>query len=391
MNLVDKYKPSKLGEVLVSKEKIFDLKRFVLEKKPVIINGPTGSGKTSLVYALAKDIGYDVFEINASDYRNKGNIDLIVKPSTLEGSLFGKGRIVLVDDIEGLSGTKDRGGIQALSKVMQESKWPIVITTSDVYNRKISVLRKKSGLIELEPISSVEIFNILKKICDNENIIYDESALKELSRRAKGDIRAGINDLENLASKNKELSKESLENLDDRNKTEGIFSALNLIFKSSEIKNVIDSIDKTDLDLDEAFLWIDENLPMQYLKSKDLYKGYDNLSKSDVFNGRIRKWQYWRFLVYRNFFMTAGVALAKDSKYMSNIGYKRSSRLLKLFWAKQKNMKKRAISEKISEKSHISVNRAIKDVFPFVRLIYKSGKSIDELDLSDEEVEYLRK
>ena len=99
MNWLEKYKPKKLSEVLVSKDKILNLKRFILERKPVILYGPTGSGKTSFVYALANELDYDVFEINASDQRNKENIDSIVRPSSLEGSLFGKGRIILIDDI----------------------------------------------------------------------------------------------------------------------------------------------------------------------------------------------------------------------------------------------------------------------------------------------------
>ncbi|MEK6952784.1 MAG: replication factor C large subunit [Nanoarchaeota archaeon] len=391
MSFTEKYRPRKLDEVFVSKEKILMLKKLILEKKPVIMNGPTGSGKTSLVYALADELNYDVFEINGSDYRNKNNIDLIVKPSSLEGSLFGRGRIILIDDIEGLSGTKDRGGVQALANVLNESKWPIVITTTDAYNQKISILRKRSGLIEIDPFDSLTIFNILKKICDNEDIIYDEAALKELSRRASGDIRAAINDLQNLTSKNKELGKESLESLDDREKKEEIFTALNLIFKGREIGKVVNSIEKTDVDLDEAFLWIDENLPLQYLKNKDLFSAYESLSKADIFNGRIIRWQYWRFLVYRNFFMTAGVALSKEDKYINFSSYRRSSKLLKLFWAKQKNLKKISICEKISEKNHVSVKRAVKDVYPYIKLIYKSGRKIDELDLDEEEIEYLRK
>jgi len=391
MNWLEKYKPRKINEVLVSKDKIKSLKKFVLERKAVILNGPTGSGKTSLVYALADELNYDVFEVNASDQRNKNNINIIVRPSSLEGSIFGKGRIILIDDIEGLSGTKDRGGVQALASVLGESKWPIIITTTDGYNQKISSLRKKSALIEVEAIDTLEIFKILKKICENEEIIYDEGVLKELSRRCNGDIRSAVIDLWNLSSKNKELRKEDLLNLDDREKKEEIFTALKLIFKSKDILNVINSIDKTDVNLDEAFLWIEENLPLQYLKSKDLFNAYDSLSKADVFNGRILRWQYFRFLVYRNFFMTVGVALAKDEKYMSYNSYKRSGKLLKLFWAKQKNLKKISICEKLSEKNHVSVKRAVKDIYPYIKLIYKSGRRIDELELDEEEVEYLRR
>ena len=89
--------------------------------------------------------------------------------------------------------------------------------------------------------------------------------------------------------------------------------------------------------------------------------------------------------------MTAGVALAKEMPYLSYSSYKRSSRLLKLFWAKQRNLKKMTIAQKIAEKTHCSTKRVLQDVLPFIRLIYKSGKSIEDLGLNDDEVEWLRK
>ena len=73
-------------------------------------------------------------------------------------------------------------------------------------------------------------------------------------------------------------------------------------------------------DLDESFLWLEENLPKEY-EGKDLERAFDCLSRADVFKGRIRRWQHWRFLVYINDLMTAGIALSKDEKYKKVISY----------------------------------------------------------------------
>ena len=40
----------------------------------MLITGPTGSGKTSAVFACAKQLGYDVIEIHAGQIRNKTKI-----------------------------------------------------------------------------------------------------------------------------------------------------------------------------------------------------------------------------------------------------------------------------------------------------------------------------
>ena len=40
--------------------------------KPLLLVGPPGIGKTTIAYLLAKQFGYDVIGLNASDIRNKG-------------------------------------------------------------------------------------------------------------------------------------------------------------------------------------------------------------------------------------------------------------------------------------------------------------------------------
>ena len=68
-------------------------------------------------------------------------------------NLRNKGKIILVDDIDGLSGTKDRGGVQALVRILKESSWPIVLTAIDPWNPKLSTLRNKSEMIEFNNLN----------------------------------------------------------------------------------------------------------------------------------------------------------------------------------------------------------------------------------------------
>ena len=125
-------------------------------------------------------------------------------------------------------------------------------------------------------------------------------------------------------------------------------------------------------------------------------KAYDKLSKADVFNRRIKRWQHWRFLVYINALITAGIAVSKKEKYRHFVQYKPTGRLLKLWWAKQKAMKKKSIAEKIGEKTHTSTKQALKNTLPYMQIVFRKNKSFreqltEELDLSMEEVEWLRK
>ena len=381
----EKYKPENLKEVFFDDETLRKLKLFVLENKPVIISGATGVGKSCLVYALAKELNYEVIEFNASDTRNKSNVEEILKPAIKEGSLFGKGKIVLIDDVDAVSGTYDRGAIPGIISLLSESKNSIIMTTSDLHNNKISTLRKKCGIIDIGQPTLKQILSVLKTICEKEKIEYDDSVLKEIAISSRGDLRAAINDLQVLSSKGVVIFDE----LHKREKKEDIFYALNIIFREKNKNEVLNCFERANIELDEAVLWLDENIPRVYLDKLSLAKAYESLSKADVFNGRIIRRQYWRFLVYRNFFLSNGVMIAGVSN--SEITFKRSGRLLKLFWAKQKNLKKKEIAAKIGKKMHCSRKKVLLDVLPYIVNIYKNGESFDEIKFNDEEIEWLRR
>ena len=176
---------------------------------------------------------------------------------------------------------------------------------------------------------------------------------------------------------------------------EGIITALNRIFKTTDLKIAISAFDNVDEDLDEQLLWIDENLPKEYTKPEDLARAYGMLSKADVFSRRIKRWQHYRFLVYINALITAGIASAKGEKYKNLVGYKPTGRILKLWWANQRLAKKKEIAGKIAEKTHSSKKEILKSTMPFLPIMFKNREMrkdiINYLSLNEEEVEWLNK
>ena len=396
-----KYRPKKTDEIIGQDTAIKKLKNFVVDfkrqrKNAAMIHGPSGIGKTISAHALANEFGLEILEVNASDVRNADQINSMVGSAVSQQSLFSKGKIILVDEIDGLSGTKDRGGLQAIIKLIEKSSFPLVLTATNPWDYKFNKLRRKTEMIEFTPLDYLSIFEILKEICNNEKIKFEEMILKGLARRAGNDARAAINDLQTLTIGAKELTKKSLEDLGGRNKEDSIINALFKIFKTTDPRVAIGAFDNVRENLDEQLLWLDENLPKEYTKPEDLANAYDKLSKSDVFNRRIRRWQHYRFLVYINALITAGIAVSKKEKYKHHVQYKPTGKLLKLWWAKQKSMKKKAIAERIAEKTHSSTKRVLKDTLPYLQASFKKNKNfrdelITELDLSSEEVEWLRK
>ena len=86
----EKYRPKNLSEIIGNTRTINELKNWAkswgekMAKKGVILSGPPGCGKTSAALALAKDMGWEVIELNASDARS-GNV---IEGTALRAGLF---------------------------------------------------------------------------------------------------------------------------------------------------------------------------------------------------------------------------------------------------------------------------------------------------------------
>ncbi|HII17501.1 TPA: replication factor C large subunit [Candidatus Woesearchaeota archaeon] len=389
------HQPHKMSEIIGQEKGVSALVSFVKgykagKKKAALLYGPPGTGKTASVYALAHDLNLEIVEVNASDVRNHEQVQATIGAAAGQMSLFFRGKVILVDEIDGLSGAKDRGGLSAVLSVMESSAFPIVLTCANPWDTKFSSLRNKSEMIAFEPLSTKSIVSILSSITAKESIAIDEKSVKAIARSAGGDARAAIVDLQLAAA----LSGADFE-LGEREKEETIISALIKIFKTTDPSVAITAFDHVRENVDEQFLWLDENIPKEYEKPADLARAYNKLSRADVFSRRIRRWQHWRFLVYINALLTAGVAVAKDEKYRKMTEYKPTGRILKMWWAKQKAMKKKTIAEKIALATHSSTRQALQNI-EFYKVMYAKNKSMAaaltfELQLTKEECEWLAK
>src|SRR3989338_6137191 len=127
MLLTHKYTPKNISEIQGQDSAVSALVNFVKDfpkrKRAALIHGPVGSGKTSAVHAIALELDYEIIELNASDARNKDSLLEILGPAMSQRSLFGKGKIILVDEIDGVAGNDDRGGISELATLIETTKF----------------------------------------------------------------------------------------------------------------------------------------------------------------------------------------------------------------------------------------------------------------------------
>jgi replication factor C large subunit len=325
-------------------------------------------------------------ELNASDLRNKEQIAQIVGPASHQQSLFKKGKLILVDEVDGIS-AKDRGGLSELLSIIEKTAFPVIVTANDIWQQKFNLLRQKCELVQVKELDYKVILDILRSICFKEHCHISEDVLTSIAIKARGDIRASINDLEILARSNETMI---VKDMGERNKEVSIFNALQYVFKNSKLDSkMLDIYDEVHMEIDEIFLWVEENIPLEY-KGEELATAFEALSRADVFKGRIHRQQHWRFMVYEYFFLGAGVAASKKMSKVGWTAYRKPTRILKIWLQNQRNEKKKTICIKYAKLCHISIKQAMRD-FLLIKQILKNIKIRQELKLSEDEIAYLDK
>jgi replication factor C large subunit len=148
---VERYRPKKIVDIIgneEAKEAFVDwLTSKRRRKKAVLLYGPPGVGKTALANAAANDFGFKIIEMNASDTRTEKAINKIAGPATSFAALdrFSsetKGNLLFLDEVDGVFGKEDRGGVGAIIKIVEESRIPVVMAANDPDLQKLRPLKR---------------------------------------------------------------------------------------------------------------------------------------------------------------------------------------------------------------------------------------------------------
>ncbi|HLC59607.1 MAG TPA: replication factor C large subunit [archaeon] len=368
-----KYKPRNLSEYVGQKENVEVflkwVKNWTTDSKPLMFYGASGIGKTALVEAYAEENNLDLIQVNASDQRNAEEIKRVIGSSVSQKSLFKRGKIFLIDEIDGISGRDDRGGVGEVIKTISQTKFPTIFICNDAYSMKLRELRNYCQLVQFKKISVYDVEKRLKQICEKETIKYDDLVIKQIAKSSNGDLRSAINDLETVSKNKSEITANDMESVGLRERDRNIFDALNILFKTQDFMGAKLSIEGVDKDPDEIFWWIENNIANEYEDPKEIVEALDKLSMADLFRRRISYRQNWKLLSYVIDFMTIGVSQAKKQMYRKFTRYEYPKNIMMLGQTKFTRKEETDALNVLSKHFHASKRKLKAYYLPYLKQI----------------------
>ena len=136
----EKYRPKDIPEMIGNEEARATLLEWFAKwkkgTKPILVVGPPGIGKTTIASLISKKFGYDMIGLNASDVRNKSNINDVLRPVLGNVSVLGT-PMIFIDEVDGIHGRSDFGGVEALVAILKESTVPIILAANSDLSDKM--------------------------------------------------------------------------------------------------------------------------------------------------------------------------------------------------------------------------------------------------------------
>ncbi len=217
---VNKYQPKELTEVVGNAAKISRLKDWLnnwhsqlqrRNSKAILISGPPGIGKTTSAKLVSAKLGYDCFEVNASDSRNKsnsvvsdgikGNLISVVKEMVTNSPIAFNGQkkrmVLIMDEVDGMS-SGDRGGVAELISLIKETKIPVICICNDKYSTKLKSLLPYCDECAFQRPLRPQLVKYITEVARKENLNITSDSLLTLVEACDNDVRLMLNQLQML-------------------------------------------------------------------------------------------------------------------------------------------------------------------------------------------------
>ena len=302
------YRPKNLEDIIGNEEIRLNILKWLVKwfpgTKPLLLIGPPGVGKTTIVKIISSFLNYDLIELNASDTRSGPQLEKLINPLYNNTSIFGKKILLFFDEVDGIYGREDSGGLEILINIVKASNFPIIFVANYTHI-KLKNLSKLCKIIKFQRISENLLMIFLNYVLFEQNYPLSLDDKKWIVEKSNGDVRTMLNLAQSKCTGYGKFVHETFkidiseglnEFFQSKKKDEARKILLSLDGKYSDPRYGLSSEERRKDILNSLFTSIvSSNLDMDTLSLL-----LDSLSQIDLLVARINKNRNWNLLKYMN-------------------------------------------------------------------------------------------
>jgi replication factor C large subunit len=378
---VEKYRPHRLEELVGNEDARLSLLGWLrgwrVGEKPVLLLGPPGTGKTTAVHAVARELGYSVVEMNASDTRTRKMLEDIVRSASGGVTVFGSGILLFLDEVDGLYSRQDYGGLEFIIEVARKPPIPLAMAANMRYDDKVERLARHCKTLIFRPVPARLVKLHLQHILSMEGVSLDEGVLDEIVRTSRGDMRAAINTLQAAVASGSSRQAARDEEIE-------LPECINRLLNASDLETAVESLNLCPSPPEEKLGALHSTLLAGDVPVEHLAGALRALSDADILYGRIVKSQAWHLLKYFNRILGAGIFISRAGRNLAYSEYWLPWPLSNRAW--NVGIPLRGLAGVLARFVHTSRRNFLRYFMPYLPLLMKDMKALASIPGVEEDM-----
>ena len=187
--------------------------------RAALLSGVAGIGKTTTATIVCKELGYEMICMNASDTRSQKLLNNVVAETLKSGTLTALmtssksvvtssnhvtggsndadlKHVLIMDEVDGMAGNEDRGGMSELINLIKKSKIPVICICNDRQHQKVRSLANYCLDLRFQRPRIEQLKSAMMSMCFKEGLKIQPNALEQLIIGANQDVRQVIHHLQ---------------------------------------------------------------------------------------------------------------------------------------------------------------------------------------------------
>jgi replication factor C large subunit len=369
----EKHRPKKVEQMVGNEKSRLDalkwLTGWVSGSKPLLLIGPPGTGKTTLANTLARQFDYDLVEMNASDTRNKDALQSRIAPLFQNTGIFGRKIMLFLDEVDGISGREDSGGLDTLVDLMKEPTIPVIMAANEK-STKIKDLAKVCKSVEFHPVPPRLLMLFLDHVLQSEGAKLGPGDRISIVNNSGGDIRSMLNSAQSRAAGYATASNKDVVDVD-------IADAINGYFSTADMQQAMQLLSKADASYSDPryegmtaearrkdmIAALFSSIVSSHVGHDDLAAMLDVLSRADMMVGRAARMRQWRLLRHVTRMIASGLYTKSRQKGIKYSQYAMPWPVMGPIFAKSQSTRK--VLAELAPAVHVSRSTCGSFVLPY--------------------------